>query len=139
MSLKYQGDPKLTISPYEDGGINYILGQPDMDTGLENFVIISLGTKKGWWGNLLFDQETKKIGSDYDELSHSILNFNQLRKIEKETEKILDNMKQLGIAESIESTVNNPQVDRTENTIKIKKPSGIVEIYQLNWDQQFQE
>lgn len=139
MALQYQGDVKLTISPYEDGGINYNLGQPDMDTGLENAIIISLGTKPGWWGNLLMDKESKKIGSNYDELTHDILNFNQLRKIEKETEKALDWMKQVGIIEKVESIVSNPQSDRIENLIKITKPGGIVEIFQLNWDQQFQE
>jgi phage gp46-like protein len=138
MELKYQGDPKLTISPYEDGGINYYLGQPIMDTGLENAVIISLGTKKGWWGNLLMKKESQKIGSNYDELTHDILNFNQLRKIEKETEKILSWMINEGIIESVDSVVNNPQVDRIENTITIKKAPGIVETYQLNWDQQFE-
>ena len=132
MALQYQGDPKLTISPYSDGGINYNRGQPDMDTGLGNAVIISLGTKPGWWGNLLMDKESKKIGSNYDELTHDILNFNQLRKIEKETEKTLDWMKQARIYEKIESIVSNPQADRTENLIKGTKPGGIVEIYQLN-------
>lgn len=138
MALKYQGDLKLTISPYSNGGINYILGQPEMDTGLENAIIISLGTKKNWWGNLLFQQEIKKIGSDYDNLTHDILNFNQLRKIEKETEKTLDWMKQIKIVESIESIVSNPIADQLKNIITIKKSSGIIEIFELNWIQQFE-
>lgn len=139
MSLPYQGDPKLTISPYSNGGINYTLGQPVMDTGLENAVVISLGTLKGWWGNLLMSKESQKIGSDYDLLTHDTLNFDQIKKIEDNAETTLNWMKTEGIIESAESLVNNPQADRIENSIAIKKPTGEVEIYQLNWDQQFQE
>ena len=139
MSLEYQGDPKLKISPYSDGGINYNYGQPDMDTGLENAVIISLGTKKGWWGNLLMQKETQKIGSDYDLLTHSIINSNQIKKIEDNAESSLNWMKSLNIIEKAESSVSNPQADRIENTIRIIKPFGLVDVFELNWDQQFQE
>ena len=139
MALKYQGDPKITISPYSDGGINYEFGQPVMDTGLENAIIISLGTLPGWWGNLLMKKESQKIGSEYDNLTHDVLNSNQIKKIEDNAESTINWMKSVGIIEKAESVINNPEADRIENTIIVKKPGGIVEIYQINWDQQFQE
>src|SRR4030042_6353573 len=62
---RFQGDPAVKITP--DGAkMKFIGGQPVMDQGLHNTVQISLFTKKGWWGNILFTQDSKKIGSDFE-------------------------------------------------------------------------
>jgi len=137
--MNFYGDIKLKISPYSDGGINYSDGQPEMVGGFHSAVTISLGTKKGWWGNKLFQKETQKIGSKYDEMQGDIVNNSYLRRKEAESVDALSWMIKIGVAKKIESEIVNPSADRIENNIKITKPSGIIEIYQINWDNQINE
>ena len=137
--MKFQGDIKLTTSPYSDGGINYNNGQPDMTGGFHTAITISLGTKTGWWGNKLFARETQKIGAKYDEVQGDIINNAYLRRKEAEAVFALNWMKKLKLAKKIESETTNPIADRMQNNMKITKPDGLIEIYQINWDEQIQE
>lgn len=61
----YDGEPKIYLS--ESGSyLNFRAGQPVMDAGVENAIIISLYTSEGWAGNYLFNSEKKRIGSSFE-------------------------------------------------------------------------
>jgi hypothetical protein len=70
MTLGFDGDPKLYIGP-DGADLNFSGGQPEMDTGYNNHVLISLFTAPGWGGNYLFVDPGQKIGSDFEETLNS--------------------------------------------------------------------
>ena len=67
----FQGDPRLVLTP--DGvDLEYQGGQPVMDQGVENHVLISLFTRaeapdtgEPWCGNA-FQPSASKLGSDFE-------------------------------------------------------------------------
>lgn len=78
--IRTQGDPKIFMLP---GGIEIIYtgGQPIMDSGLENLVLIYLFTERGWPMNKLLPI-SEQIGSDYLAECRKPINITQIRKIE---------------------------------------------------------
>ena len=83
---RFTGDPALFI----DENKTYLIvrgGQPLMDAGIYNAVIISLFTRfeadgKPWPGNLLFDTEAQQVGSDFElacQQPLTIAAFNDIR------------------------------------------------------------
>jgi hypothetical protein len=86
----YQGDPKLSLGP--DGSrLTFIAGQPVMDRGLENMVLISLFTKRGWCGNSLFDDPLNHVGSDFESAFGAPITVQALNDIRDAAEKALTN------------------------------------------------
>ena len=75
----YQGDPRLFLD--SDGSfLKFTGGQPVMDRGLENIVLISLFTRPGWPGNVLFQDENQKIGSDFLDIANQSITLRLLLK-----------------------------------------------------------
>ena len=62
---RFSGDPRHLLTP-QGSDIDYEGGQPVMDQGLENQALISLFTRKGWFGNV-FLPPAEQIGSDFEE------------------------------------------------------------------------
>ena len=85
--IRTQGDVKIFMLP---GGIEivYAGGQPIMDSGLENMVLILLFTEKGWSMNKILPL-SQQIGSDYLEECRKPITVTQLRKIEIAAEAAL--------------------------------------------------
>lgn len=105
--MLFTGDPRIFIS--ENGAsFKFSGGQPIMDGGLENAVIISLFTRPDYWGNLIVNDPNKKIGSDFEEVAMLPVTVSNLNKLQRSAESALKWMKTAQIADSITVTVNNP-------------------------------
>jgi phage gp46-like protein len=119
---RFAGDPALKIT--EDGAdLEFVGGQPIMDQGLENAAIISLFTRPGWWGNTLFDQESEKIGSGYeDACNQPIVAISSINDVSDAATKALNWMRDANMARNIGVTVTNPRNDYLKTDIKIEPP-----------------
>lgn len=113
----FSGDPRLFLS---ENGARLIFkgGQPVMDRGLENLALISLFTKKGWAGNVLFSKSDEKIGSDFEEAAKQPITLSALNNIAQTAEKALDNP----AFGKVTVTVENPEGSRLIVTILIRPP-----------------
>jgi len=86
----YSGDPRLVMTV--DGTyLNFIEGQPTMDQGWENYVLICLFTEKGWAGNDLFSDINQQIGSTFIEATRQPITVQALADIRNAAEKALKN------------------------------------------------
>lgn len=119
---RFQGDPSVKITA--DGAkMSFIGGQPVMDQGIENCTSISLFTKSGYWGNILFKEESKKIGSDFQKVSNEpIVNLKSVNAVTNEIDKALSWMKDTKLASDISVNVVNPKVDEIKTSITIYPP-----------------
>jgi len=119
----YEGDPKIYI---DENGASLVFkgGLPVMDGGLENAVIISLFTKKGWFGNSFFTNQSEKIGSDFEETVKGTINRFYFTRVEKSIDNALQWMIDKEIVSKIEKLVSNPSINQTEIIIKLFPPSG---------------
>ena len=119
---RFQGDPAVTIT--EDGAkMKFINGQPVMDQGLENAVLISLFTKKGYWGNALITEESKKIGSDVEVTAlEPIVSIQSINNMTDAIDKALSWMTDTKLSQENEITVTNPTSNNLKATIKITPP-----------------
>jgi phage gp46-like protein len=139
----FQGDPRLILGA--DGAtIKFVGGQPVMDGGLENYVLIALFTKPGWVGNIFFDDPLQKIGSDFEEVSSRAITLTSLNDTEEATERALEDMKTSGLAESIIVEASNPSGDQLKLLITITRPNQDAQELtltrnNLNWQMQISD
>jgi len=101
---RYSGDPRLTLSP-AGATLTYLDGQPVMDAGLENHVLISLFTRR-WCGNLLLSPE-KSIGSDFEAACARPITLSGLADIANAAERALRS----DYFPSVKVTVTNPRAN----------------------------
>jgi hypothetical protein len=80
-----QGDPRIILGP--DGArLQFTSGQPLMDQGSENHVLISLFTRKGWCGNRFMKLN---IGSDFLDECDRPITRDSLNRIRSAAERSL--------------------------------------------------
>jgi phage gp46-like protein len=113
----FSGDPYLTLGK-NGSRLTFKGGQPVMDQGLENMVLISLFTKQGWPGNVFFTDPNEKIGSDFIESTRQPITLSALVDIEQAAIRALDNP----VFGKITVTVTNPTSDRLNIKISIEPP-----------------
>ena len=108
---QYDGDPKLSIT--ESGSdLEYVGGQPVMDRGLENYVLISLFTQKGWAGNRLLTGVGEAIGEDFEKQSfNKALTMSTMATQAAAAKKALSGMVKIGIAGRVDVEWKNPERD----------------------------
>ena len=92
--VRTQGDIKLFILP---GGVEvqYVGGQPIMDSGLENAVLIYLFTERGWALNKI-RPINEQIGSDFLAECRKPITISQIRRIEIAAESALKSFGAVG-------------------------------------------
>lgn len=134
---RYQGDPRIVIGP-NGSYLKISGGQPVMDQGIENIVILSLFADSEWWGNLAFRDKNKKIGSKFEKITREPLTVSLLSKIENYVKSSLQHMIDGGIASEILVFAKNPRSDNLNISIMIRPPSGNIETLLLarhgtNW------
>lgn len=113
----YQGDPRLFLSA--DGAyLNFTGGQPTLDRGLENLVLISLFTRSGWAGNILFQDENQKAGSDFEEISNQPITLQMINDLRNAAERALDNP----AFGNVDVEISNPNSYRLEVKITLQPP-----------------
>ncbi len=117
---RYQGDPAIELTP-SGASMTFKGGQPVMDQGIENAVIISLFTKPGWWGNTLITDENKKIGSTFEQI-RTIIDVQTINDITDAATQALAWMKNSNLANKTEVTVTNPIGDQIKTAILIMPP-----------------
>jgi phage gp46-like protein len=119
---RFQGDIAVKIT--ESGAkMKFINGQPVTDQGLENAVLISLFTKRGYWGNSLISEESKKIGSDVEVTAlEPIVSIQSVNNMTDAIDKALSWMTDTKLSQENEITVTNPSSNNLRATIKITPP-----------------
>ncbi len=118
---RFQGDLLLILNP-NGATIKFTGGQPVMDGGLENYVIIALYTKLGWCGNVLFDKPSQKIGSDFEETAEQAITVDSLSDLEESGKRALADMVSDGLAEKVEIIATNPSAKNKNVRILITSP-----------------
>jgi phage gp46-like protein len=115
---RYQGDPAIAITP--DGAcMTFRGGQPVMDKGFHNAILISLHTKPGWWGNVFETEESKKIGSNF-ERNRVIQDIKTINEIIDDANQALKWMLDKNIAEKINVDAVNIKLNNIDIKITIK-------------------
>jgi phage gp46-like protein len=113
----YSGDPKIKAE-----GMTWLLGQPEMDSGLWTSLYLSLETVKGWWGN-------PAAGSDLEALDDETLtNATRLEYITR-ARAALQWLIDDGIASdvAVEAEIQGP--GRLAVTITVTEPDGTASTY----------
>jgi phage gp46-like protein len=126
---RFQGDPAVFI---EENGAYMVFkgGQPVMDQGLENATEISILTKLGWWGNDLETEESKLIGSNYQDIGLEPITLDNLSDLEEAASRALQWMVKKGLA-VFDVSVNNPNGNRRDATILIQPPGKELQTFIL--------
>jgi len=115
---RFQGDPAVKITP-DGADMVFRGGQPEMDQGLENAVLISLFTKPDYWGNSIFE-ESQQIGSEYQQ-PRTVIDIETIDDINRSAEDALEWMTDTGLASSVDVETINPTGQSTTR-IKIAPP-----------------
>jgi len=129
----YQGDPALVLG--ENGSrLVFKGGQPVMDQGLENLVLISLFTKPGWIGNTLFQDPAQQIGSDFLDAANQSITVSSLNDMIQAAKRALDDP----VFGTVTVNVSNPNSYRLNFAIRIEPPGQdamdlLLEKNGLNW------
>jgi phage gp46-like protein len=120
MTSRFSGDPAIKITP--DGArMKFRGGQPEMDQGLDNYVQISLFTRRGWWGNTLLTDPNQKIGSDFAK-PEPVIDVQTINTKRDNARIALKAMTDSKLASKIDITVTNPRLDYIKTDIKIYPP-----------------
>jgi phage gp46-like protein len=121
-AYQYQGDPRLILT---DSGVDiqFIDGQPVMDRGFENAVLISLFTRKGWFGNTLLRDKNQQVGSDYEAVASRPITRSSLNDVRSAAERALKWMTDTGLASEIIVRAINPGANLLQVSIIIVAPN----------------
>lgn len=120
-----QGDPKIGIGP-NGAYLNWIDGQPQMDQGLENSVLIGLFTSPGWAGNKFLAGD-EQIGSNFEISAHGPITRSKLSEIEQEAVLALS-----GPLYEVSAGASNPTGHRLDVTIGLRPPGADMSLVVLS-------
>ncbi len=134
-----QGDPKINID--EDGAdLVFRGGQPIMDSGLENAVLISLFSGAQWFGNA-FSLPSSRIESRFYPLSLKPITVSRLAELERAAKADLKGLVSAGAIADPFVRASNPSGDQILVEITISPPGAEAETILLsryggNWSVQ---
>lgn len=126
------GDPKLYLAGCCND-LHVTDGQPVMDSGLENAVLLSLFTPAGWWGNAI-SPPSGKFTSQLQTVARRTLNNKTRLDAEAYARDALAWMIADGAAKSITVESTLPAVNILGLIITITKPDNTLARYTVNWD-----
>ena len=127
---RFQGDPRIVID--EDGAdLEIQAGQPVMDRGIENSVLLSLFTASDWVGNTLVEKPTQKFGGKFLNAVKQPINATALTDIRNAVLSDLNWMIETGLAEDIDVQVTNPQATKLKVLLVVKPPKSDLEVFLL--------
>lgn len=134
-----QGDPKVKI---DGDGADLVFrgGQPVMDSGLENAVLISLLSGSEWFGNA-FASPTSRIESRFYQLSLKPITASRLAELERAAKADLKGLVSQGVIAEPAVRASNPTGDRILVEIAVSPPGRTAEVILLsryggNWSVQ---
>lgn len=134
-----QGDPKIAM--LDDGAdLVFLGGQPVMDSGLENAVLISLFSGAEWFGNA-FAQPSARIESRFYPLTLKAITLSRLAELERAVKADLSSLVAQGVIAEPAVRVSNPSGERLVVAITISPPGAETETillsrYGANWSAQ---
>jgi phage gp46-like protein len=134
-----QGDPKIKID--KDGAdLVFRGGQPIMDSGLENAVLISLFSGAQWFGNA-FSLPSSRIESRFYALSLKPITVSRLAELERAAKADLKGLVSAGAIADPFVRASNPSGDRIIVELTISPPGAEAETILLsryggNWSVQ---
>ncbi len=123
VSDNFNGEPRVFLGA-DGADMTFIDGQPIMDAGLENAVLISLFTKPGWYGNIFFVDVNQKIGSDYEIVTKEAITISSLNRTKQSADLALKPLLNTGIASEIIVDVTNPTSQKVDTRILVKPPGN---------------
>lgn len=134
--MSFEGDPRLILT-VNGSTLKFVGGQPVMDRGLENLVLISLFTTPGWAGNTLFRDVNQKIGSNFEIAANQPITLQSLNDIRDAAEKALNDP----VFGKVTVAVGNPNGYRVDVNIIIEPPGEdiqklLVSKNGINWQSQ---
>jgi phage gp46-like protein len=132
----FSGDPYLTLGP-DGSALTFKGGQPVMDQGFENQVMIALFTTPNWAGNALFADPQQRVGSDFVEAANQPITLQSLTDVEQAAVRAL----QSPAFGRVTAEASNPESDRIRVEILIEPPGQdsqtiILTRNGLNWQAQ---
>ncbi len=127
-SDRYSGDPRITLTQ-AGADMTFLGGQPVMDQGLENFVMISLFTSPGWCGNFYLAPE-EQVGSDFELACRKPITLQSLIDVQNAAMRALKS----DYFPSLSVTVSNPRADWLHLDISLGPGSSVsLDRRGLNW------
>lgn len=120
----YEGDPRLFITS-NGSTLKWVDGQPVMDTGIVNAVVISLFTLEGWAGNDILPAESN-IGSDVELIMKQSITLANLGDLQESIERALEWMIDEQYAKTITVSVSNPDGFARNVEILLTQPNNDV-------------
>lgn len=143
MTSIYQGDPLISVSG-SGMDLTFLGGQPKLDNGLTNSVILSLFPEP-WFMNAVIEEDVQHIGSDFISfLNDNPITVSNLNKARSIGLKALQWMIDENIASGVDVRLRNPE-GKTIQALILVKPPGKTAIailatkYGLNWKIQLSE
>lgn len=130
MADRFDGDPKITMEQ-EGAELEFQAGQPVMDRGIENAVLITLYTKPGWPGNALIDRPSQYLGGKFLEAVAKPVSLTAINDIRSAALSDLNWMIETKLAEEIDAIVTNPKSNEYEVTIAVKPPGSALQIVKI--------
>ncbi len=110
---QYIGEPAIVDSDLSKRGGDY-----HRVYGLNNIILILVGTDAGYWGNLI-EPQASQIPGGLEELDGEAITSSFLDRHAGKVEAVLNTMIINGIAKSIKAESFNPDVDRIVWTVLI--------------------
>jgi phage gp46-like protein len=117
---RFQGDPYIFMS--SEAGDIFKGGQPVMDQGLENAVLISLFTREGWHGNALIDNPKQRIGSKFEQAANQPITRSSINQTRNAADRALAWMIDTRIVSKVTVRVTNPTGQRIDTEITLEPP-----------------
>jgi phage gp46-like protein len=93
-----------------------------MDQGLENYVLIQWFTEKNWWGNDLFADKYKQVGSDFEEVARGAATASALVRVQSAGRVALQDMIDTKLAKDTIVLARNPQGSRVDVGVLVEPP-----------------
>jgi phage gp46-like protein len=123
---EFEGDPQIILTE-EGADLDFRGGQPIMDKGLENAVLLSLYTSEGWPGGKL-DPKDERYISKFNETSKEPLTVESLTRRSNSAREALAWMIRNGVASDISVNTSNPTGQQKSTKIMITSPGKTAEM-----------
>jgi hypothetical protein len=122
MSARFQGDPKVYIT--ENGAdISFRGGQPIMDRGLENAVVLSLHSRE-WFGNVFLEKKEQKLNGRFEQTAEGPITLSNLENISNAAQTDLSWMISSGVASSVRAATENNSGTSTRTVVAVSPPGA---------------
>jgi len=117
--------------------IRFYGGQPVMDAGVENYILICLFTLVGWCGNFLMEKPEQRVGSDFETEAAKPITKRSQNDVKEAAERALADGVSSGLFSSVSVEVTNPSGLMRYVRIVVSSPGGETELLLiqngLNW------